>query len=74
MNSWKIIFWISVVAAGFLSPVISFVLIVLYYLPQIASSTIGEYFRIEQKNIIENYQRYTDSQKQYSDDTLEEMK
>ena len=74
MNAWKIVFWISVIAAGFLSPVISFVLILLYYLPEIANSLIKEYSNLEQKNIIENYQRYANSQKQYSDDTLEEMK
>ena len=35
---WKIIFWTLVIALGFVSPVISFGLIVLYYLPEIIRS------------------------------------
>ena len=74
MNSSKIIFWISTIVLGFISPVISFVLILLYYLPEIASSIVKEYSHLDQKPVVENYQRYANSQNQYSDDTLEEMK
>ena len=74
MNSWKIIFWASTIALGFISPVISFVLILLYYLPQIANSLFKEYANLVQKENMENYQQYQRSQNQYSSDTLEEMK
>ena len=39
---WKIIFWTLVIALGFVSPVISFGLIVLYYLPEIVKSLCKE--------------------------------
>jgi len=74
MNSWKIIFWTSTIALGFISPVISFVLILLYYLPQITNSLSKEYVNLVQKENMENYQQYQRSQNQYSNDTLEEMK
>ena len=74
MNFWKFIFWISTIGLGFISPVISFVLILLYYLPEIANSMVKQYFYLDQKNIAENNQKYTNSQNQYSDGTQEDMK
>jgi len=74
MNFYKVIFWISTIALGFISPVISFVLILLYYLPEITNSLFKEYCNLVQKENIENYQQYQRLQNQYSNDTLEEMK
>ena len=69
MNSWKIIFWISTIALGFVNPVISFGLVILYYLPGIVSSVCKECFNqdISEK---ENQSKAD----HYSTDTLEEMK
>jgi hypothetical protein len=71
MNLWKIAFWIMVIVSGFIHPVISFGLVLLYYLPQIASIVCKECF--EAKNQAQNEPILPKSD-YYSDDTLEEMK
>jgi len=43
MNTfWKIFFWIMVIGLAFVNPLISFGLLVLYYLPSIVSSLCKE--------------------------------
>ena len=60
----KILFWTLVIGLGFVNPLISFGLIVLYYLPQIIQS-ICKTCNEEQVNSEMN---------SFSDDILEDMK
>ena len=59
----KILFWIFVIAVGFVNPIFSGILVVCYYLPKI----LQDYF---------NSQSQSDTQKMksYSDDVLEDMR
>ena len=59
----KIIFWIFTIAVGFVNPLLTIVLIVLYYLPKIIQDIYNS------EKVIETF-----GIKSYSNDVLEEMK
>jgi len=74
----KIFFWIFTIALGFVNPVISFGLIVLYYLPGIVHSICNESNKTncneyETENEFTTKQS-TNSMKEFSIDTLEDMR
>jgi hypothetical protein len=60
----KILFWLFVIAVGFVNPLISVALIVLYYLPKIISD-----FTMPCEP-----ERDESFMKSYSDDVIEDMK
>jgi len=75
----KIFFWIFTIALGFVNPLISFALIVLYYLPGIVRSLCNECKDSRDEVIYEEYTEFDEqpihkNMNNYSDDTLEEMK
>jgi len=77
----KILFWFFVIILGFINPLISFGLLVLYYLPGIISDLCNSCKSVETTKITETETtefRYTVSKNpkmdSYSSDTLEEMK
>ncbi len=57
------LFWISVIVLGFVNPLISFGLIILYYLPGIIQSAIQTGIKHTQEEM-----------KSFSEDVLEDMK
>jgi len=59
----KIFFWIFVIVAGFVNPLLTVALIVLYYLPKIISDACNSEPSVE-----------TSGMKSFSDDVIEEMK
>jgi hypothetical protein len=86
----KVLFWIFTIALGFVNPLISFALIVLYYLPKIISDACGtcndvcseddsnedEFFTYEEKGTRTTVRKkqVTPKMDSFSDDTLEDMK
>jgi hypothetical protein len=74
MNFWKIIFWSMTILVGFVNPVISFGLVILYYLPGIVNSVCKQCF--EAQNTTQNLKNEPElpNSNYYSTDTLEEMK
>jgi len=70
MNFWKIVFWSMTILVGFVNPVISFGLVILYYFPGIVSSVCKECFNQYTHPENENQSKAD----HYSKDTLEEMK
>jgi hypothetical protein len=65
----KILFWILTIALGFVNPLISVALVVLYYLPGIIQSACNPCEDVSEINEVQS-QNMDD----YSDDVLEEMK
>jgi len=59
----KILFWIFTIAVGFVNPLLSMALIILYYLPKIFQDFCNSEKPIENSGM-----------KSYSDDVVEEMK
>ena len=88
MNAfWKIFFWISIICLAFINPLISFGLLILYYLPAIVRSLGQEFaqsvndsvksdFTSEQKedDTTTQYSNPEHSMGEFSDDTLENMR
>ena len=60
----KILFWSVTIALGFVNPLISVALVVLYYLPKIISDLVQPCEEVRVESGI----------KSYSDDVLEDMK
>ena len=73
---WKIIFWILTIGLGFVNPLITFGLVILYYLPGILGSICEQSPEEKEEIIYEKYenQPIQPNMTQYSDDTLEKMK
>ena len=69
----KMLFWTFTIALGFVNPLISFGLIVLYYLPGIIQS-VCDPCSDTKKNTVHEEQPIPQNMNDYSDDTLEEMK
>lgn len=69
---WKILFWCLVVPLAFVNPLISFAMIVLYYLPRIVKSIRVECAAGSASS--ENKRKKPSGFSEYSDETLEEMK
>ena len=59
----KILFWLFVIAVGFINPLLSVALIVLYYLPKIISDACNSEPHVEISGM-----------KSFSDDVMEKMK
>ena len=79
MNTfWKFVFWSMVIVLGFVNPVISFGLIILYYLPGIVGSICKECQDDKEEVVFEEYTEYFREPRhgfsEYSDDTKENMK
>jgi hypothetical protein len=60
----KILFWSSTILLGFINPLISVAMIILYYLPKIISDFTQPCEEVREESGI----------KSYSDDVLEDMK
>ena len=73
-TSSKILFWIFTIALGFVNPLISFGLIVLYYLPGIIPSLCKSCDDVIDDENLEYEEVISQNMNDYSDDTLEEMK
>jgi len=67
----KILFWIFTIALGFVNPLISVALVILYYLPGIIQSAITP---CEEINEDTEYDVPNQTMNEYSDDVLENMK
>jgi len=65
----KILFWIFTIALGFVNPLISVALVILYYLPGIIQSACNPCNDASEINEL-----LSQSVDGYSDDVLEEMK
>jgi len=73
--SWKIIFWILTIGLGFVNPVITFVMIILYYLPGVLQSICNDSAESDSQTVnkSESPQNHT-RMKTFSDDTIEEFR
>ena len=69
----KILFWIFTIALGFVNPLISVVLVILYYLPGIIQSACEE-CNGPQTHDVPKDDITSQNMNDYSDDVLEEMK
>jgi len=69
----KVLFWSFIIILGFVNPLISFGLIVLYYLPGIIQSICEPCEDVQNAGIYEE-EVIPQNMNDYSDDTLEEMK
>ncbi len=66
----KIIFWSFTIGLGFVSPVISFVMVLLYFLPGIIPNLCNNHYNMESR---EGKSKTEQTRiKEYSKDTLEE--
>ena len=70
----KTLFWFFTIAVGFVNPLISFGLIVLYYLPRIIQSLCKSCDDVIYDENLEYEEVISQNMNDYSDDTLEEMK
>ena len=89
MKIWKILFWTCTILLGFVNPLISVGLIILYYLPGIIQDlcnpcketesgnyTLDEFVNAEEKdeqNVVRN-NGFSAKMNSFSDKTLEEFK
>ena len=68
---WKIIFWTLTIGLGFVNPVITFVLVILYYLPEIIRDNCENNKSDSQRDKkVQNQAQM----KEFSDDTIEEFR
>jgi hypothetical protein len=65
---WKIVFWSLTIGLGFVNPVITFVMVLLYYLPNILCDICKECNDSVSKTGTNK------AQNEYSEDILEEFK
>ena len=72
---WKIIFWTLTIGLGFVNPLITFVMVILYYLPgiieNICNNDTQSNFQIERKSESPQNQ---EQMKKFSKDVLEKFK
>ena len=71
---YRILFWSMTIALGFVNPLISFGLIILYYLPEIAGSVCKACSEAQNTTNYDENEPNSSNSKYYSDDTLEAMK
>ena len=64
----KTLFWIMTIALGFVNPLISIALVVIYYLPKIISDACSPCSEVLEETEVDY------DIKSYSDDVLEDMK
>lgn len=79
MKVWKILFWIFTIALGFVNPLISFGLLVLYYSPELIRSICSNVTAsvVDDTSTTKNigHDKLINSKiKFYSEDILEKMK
>ena len=83
MNFSKVLFWIFTIILAFVNPLISFGLLVIYYLPSIIQDSVREANQMDVQESEQEYQRlrrrYQNNfkstfSKYYSDDTLNRFK
>jgi hypothetical protein len=65
---WKIVFWTLTIGLGFVNPVITFVMVLLYYLPNVLCDICKEYCDSSPKTGTNK------AQKEYSENILEEFR
>ena len=72
---WKIIYWTLTIGLGFVNPVITFVLVILYYLPEIMqdNSENNNKSNSQRESRTESTQNQA-QMKEFSDDTIEEFR
>ena len=68
----KTLFWIMTIALGFVNPLISIALVVIYYLPKIISDACNPCSDVLEESTEDATEDY--DIKSYSDDVLEDMK
>jgi len=72
---WKIIFWTLTIALGFVNPVITFVMVILYYLPGLIQDTSNNGVESEpQKEKKSKSPQNPAQMKEFSKDVLEESR
>jgi len=72
---WKIIFWTLTIGLGFVNPLITFVMVILYYLPGLLQDICNN--NNESNSQKERKYQSTQNQpqmKEFSDDTIEEFR
>jgi len=69
---WKIIFWTLTIGLGFVNPVITFVLVIFYYLPEIMQDNIKNNNKSDSQR--DNKVQNQSQMKEFSDDTIEEFR
>jgi len=69
---WKIIFWTLTIGLGFVNPVITFVLVILYYLPEIMQDNSKNNNKSDSQR--DNKVQNQSQMKEFSDDTIEEFR
>ena len=65
---WKILYWTLTIALGFVNPVITFVLVIFYYLPEIFKNS-----QTNHETTGKNHQ-YQNKMKFFSKETKEDLK
>jgi len=69
---WKIIFWTLTIGLGFVNPVITFVLVILYYLPEIIRTNCENNNKSDSQR--DNKVQNQSQMNEFSDDTIEEFR
>jgi hypothetical protein len=72
---WKIIFWTLTIGLGFVNPVITFVLVILYYLPGILQDNCENNNKSDSQRERKSESTKNQGQmKEFSKDTIEEYR
>ena len=72
---WKIIFWTLTIGLGFVNPVITFVLVILYYLPGILQDNCENNNKSDSQREKKSESTKNQGQmKEFSKDTIEEYR
>jgi len=72
---WKIIFWTLTIGLGFVNPVITFVLVILYYLPGILQDNCENNNKSDSQREKKSESTKNQGQmKEFSKDTIEEFR
>jgi len=72
---WKIIFWTLAIGLGFVNPVITFVLVILYYLPGILQDNCENNNKSDSQRDRKSESTKNQGQmKEFSKDTIEEYR
>ena len=72
---WKIIFWTLTIGLGFVNPLITFVMVILYYLPGILQDNCENNNKSDSQRERKSESAKNQGQmKEFSDDTIEEFR
>ena len=69
---WKIIFWTLTIGLGFVNPVITFVMVILYYLPGILQDNCENNNKSDSQR--DKKVQNQSQMREFSDDTIEEFR